>query len=208
MKSPFASPTPYRPSPVRFCPCTFNCLQSLLSSGLIGPMAGGSFADCRLYARGEAHGKPQTLTTSNSPLFTILNAFGNKRLDHGSHRGAAAARWRGLCRICSFHPTSPSSNHPIPRLYFQDNYSYLLRSLSAIITPTRYIMSETLNVIDYIANASRLYCAISGLRVSSQTCLHIFRHCLTTCRIYQMSPRPLKASRTLHTPLPSRIHIN
>lgn len=67
---------------------------------------------------------------------------------------------------------------------------------------------HTLNVIDYIANASRLYCAISGLRVSSQTCLHIFRHCLTTCRIYQMSPRPLQASRTLHTPLPSRIHIN
>ena len=158
------------------------------------PVSSGRWwvADCRLYARGEAHGKPQTLTTSNSPLFTTLNAFGNKRLDHtfnrnGSHRGAAAARWRGLRRICSFHPTSPSSNHPIPRLYFQDNYSYLLRSLSAIIAPTRYIMSETLNVIDHIANASRLYCAISGLRVSSQTCLHIFRHCLTTCRIYQIT---------------------
>ena len=53
-------------------------------------MVGGSLADCRLNARGEAQGKPQTLTT-------ILNAFGNKRPDHtfnrnGSHRGAAAAR--------------------------------------------------------------------------------------------------------------------
>lgn len=51
-------------------------------------MVGGS---CRLYARGEAHGKPHS-----PPLFT-LNAFGNKRPNHtfnrnGSHRGAAAAQ--------------------------------------------------------------------------------------------------------------------
>lgn len=64
-------------------------------------------------------------------------------------------------------------------------------------------MSETLNVIDHITNAPRL-----ELRVSSQTCLPIFRHCPTTYRIYQMSARLLQASRTLHTPLPPRIHTN
>ncbi len=43
VKSPFASPTPHRPSPVRFCPTPSTA--------------------CRLYARGEGHGKPQTFTT-------------------------------------------------------------------------------------------------------------------------------------------------
>jgi len=51
---------------------------------------------------------------------------------------------------------------PYHVLCFRDNYSYLLRNLSAIITPAQHIMSETLNVIDHIANAPRLYCAISG----------------------------------------------
>ena len=58
----------------------------------------------------------------------------------------------------------PRHHRTIPYhvLYFQDNYSYLLRNLSAITAPTRHIMSETLNAIDHITNAPRL-----ELRVSS-----------------------------------------
>ena len=104
----------------------------------------------------------------------------NDWIIHSTETVAIAAQQRHDGEACAVFALSiqPRHRRTIPRLYFQDNYSYLLRSLSAIIAPTWYIMSETLNVIDHIANASRLYCAISGLRVSSRTCLHIFRHCL------------------------------
>ena len=83
-----------------------------------------------------------------------------------------------------------------------DNYSYLLRNLSAIIAPTRHTISETLNAIDHIANALRL-----ELRVSSQTCLLTFRHCPTTYRIYQMSPTlPLSVSHAPHASSASDPH--
>ncbi|OCK89022.1 uncharacterized protein K441DRAFT_298526 [Cenococcum geophilum 1.58] len=115
VKSPFASPV--APAP----PTAFNrCIH---------PVSSGRWwvAVCRLYARGEAHGKPHS-----PPPFTYSMLLAtNDRIIHSAETVAIAAQQRhgkfpGKTnkrvffsqidgRICSFHPTSPSSNHPVPR---------------------------------------------------------------------------------------------
>lgn len=91
VKSPFASPV--APAP----PTAFNrCIH---------PVSSGRWwvAVCRLYARGEAHA--ETVAIAAQQRHGKFPGKTNKRVFFSQIDG----------RICSFHPTSPSSNHPVPR---------------------------------------------------------------------------------------------
>jgi hypothetical protein len=98
----------------------------------------------------------------------------------------------------------PRHHRTIPYhvLYFQDNYSYLLRNLSAITAPTRHIMSETLTLLTISLMHLVWSCESAPRHVSSFFVIVRLPIVFTTC------PRLLQASRTLHTPLPPRIHTN